>query len=337
MDIELLEPFERLLAEIAPSSRVRDIERGDPVDRVWEPLVESGFLDALMDAQHGGAGLDFAQIGPLLQAAGRHLLPVPFAETVVARALLARANIARPGGPIVLVTPGAEGSDPYQQPVPLARVAEYALIEVNGQMSLRTLPRGAIRSVGVHGSLAAAIHWPSAPEVATAIGSFPVGTLRAITAVIRAAEIAGAADQMLQMTIAHAGGRVQFGKPIAKLQAIQQQLAVMAEQVVMARMAAQIGCSSGFPPSATVAAIAKHICSAAVPRMTAIAHAVHGAIGISQEHDLQLFVRRLHEWRIAEGSESYWAVCLGAGHLTGRCASSIDFVRAMRQTGETSC
>src|SRR5262249_40901296 len=96
----------------------------------------------------------------------------------------------------------------------------------------------------------------------------------------------------------------------------------------------QIGVSSGFPPSATAAAIAKHICSAAVPRLTAIAHAVHGAIGISQEHDLQLFVRRLYEWRITEGSEIYWALRLGSEHLRGRCASSIDFVRDLRQTGE---
>jgi alkylation response protein AidB-like acyl-CoA dehydrogenase len=57
------------------------------------------------------------------------------------------------------------------------------------------------------------------------------------------------------MTVAYAGDRAQFGKPIAKLQAVQQQLAVMAEQVVMARMAAQLGCSSGFPPSPSTSAV----------------------------------------------------------------------------------
>lgn len=36
-----------------------------------------------------------------------------------------------------------------------------------------------------------------------------------------------------------------------------------------------------------------------------------GAIGISEEYDLQLLTRRLHEWRLADGSEGYWEDLLG--------------------------
>ena len=52
----------------------------------------------------------------------------------------------------------------------------------------------------------------------------------------------------------------------------------------------------------------------AATRVAATAHAVYGAIGISEEHDLQLFTRRLHEWRLADGSETYWNRLLGAAH-----------------------
>ena len=145
------------------------------------------------------------------------------------------------------------------------------------------------------------------------------------------AEIAGLAERMLDMSLSYANDRVQFGKPIGKLQAIQQQLAVMAEQVLMARMASQIGCSKGLHPPPEVAAVAKQVTSAAVPQITAIAHAVHGAIGITEEFDLQLYSRRMHALRLANGSESYWAGILGRARIAAANQSSVDFIRALRQ------
>lgn len=66
--------------------------------------------------------------------------------------------------------------------------------------------------------------------------------------------------------------------------------------------------------------------SAAAVQIANIAHAVHGAIGISAEYDLQLFTRRLHLWRLADGSESWWARVLGEIRFDDG-ASSVDFVR----------
>ena len=129
------------------------------------------------------------------------------------------------------------------------------------------------------------------------------------------------------MAVAHAAQRVQFGKPIGKQQALQQMLSVMAEDMVACRIAAQLGCGGGLDPSLIQAATAKITTSAAAPRLAASAHAVHGAIGIAEEFDLQLLTRRMHEWRLADGSESYWSRQLGAERL-GASISSVDFVRA---------
>jgi alkylation response protein AidB-like acyl-CoA dehydrogenase len=171
---------------------------------------------------------------------------------------------------------------------------------------------------------------PSGPL--TLAQSFPEsGETRALGAVLAAAEIAGLAETMLKMSLTYANDRVQFGKPIGKLQAIQQQLAVMGEQVLMTRMAAQIGCSQGLRPTRAIAAVAKQVASAAVPQIAAIAHAVHGAIGITAEYDLHLYSRRIHALRLADGSESYWAGLLGAKRLEAAGKSSVDFIRALRQ------
>src|SRR3546814_5097152 len=48
-------------------------------------------------------------------------------------------------------------------------------------------------------------------------------------AISRAALISGAADRVVTMTASYANERVQFGKPIGRQQALQQNMAVMAE------------------------------------------------------------------------------------------------------------
>ena len=167
---------------------------------------------------------------------------------------------------------------------------------------------------------------PSALAAATPVGPIVPGGLRRAAAVLRAALIAGAADRLTTMTADYANERIQFGKPIGKQQALQQQLAVMAEDMVAARIAAHIGGAASFPPALAAAATAKSVASSAAARVAAIAHAVHGAIGISAEYDLQLYTRRLQAWRLADGSESYWNRLLGAERLAAP-SGSVDFVR----------
>lgn len=147
-----------------------------------------------------------------------------------------------------------------------------------------------------------------------------------------AAAISGAADRVLAMTVAYAGERSQFGKPIGRQQALQQQLAVMAEDCVSVRMAVELATASDAPDPLRVAA-AKSVASAAAPRVANTAHAVHGAIGISAEYDLQLYTRRLHEWRAALGSETRWNRDLGHALLASH-APVLDWTRS-RLFGES--
>ena len=151
-------------------------------------------------------------------------------------------------------------------------------------------------------------------------------------ALLLAAAISGAADRVLAMTVAYAGERSQFGKPIGRQQALQQQLAVMAEDCVAVRMAVELAAGSDTPDPLRVAA-AKSVASAAAPRVANTAHAVHGAIGISAEYDLQLYTRRLHEWRAALGSETRWNRDLGHALLASH-APLLDWTRS-RLFGET--
>lgn len=121
--------------------------------------------------------------------------------------------------------------------------------------------------------------------------------------------------------------RSQFGKSLGKFQAVQHQLSVMAEQVAAASIAAEYAFQTTDPtPRFLPAAIAKSRTSEAAPEVAKTAHALHGAIGVTDEYDLQLFTRRLHEWRIAHGAETFWNRIIGEKILAVRSSLS-EFVR----------
>lgn len=322
MDAVLIDHFTRLLEDICQPSDVRAIEAGGAIDAIWSGFAESGFLDALVAEEAGGAGLALAAILPLLHALGAYAVPLPVAETMAARALLAASGAASPAGPVVLVD-GACGG-----PVAVARTASHALVDTGERLWLVALADLVRGGPIAHGSLAASLSGFASASILAEIER-PPGGLRPIAAVLDAAHIAGAGRRALDRTVAYAGERAQFGKPIGKQQAIQQQLAVMAEQVVMATMAAEIGCGAGLDPGIETAAVAKQIASAAAVEIANIAHAVHGAIGISEEFDLQLLTRRLHEWRFANGSEGWWAEALGVARLAHPAPLSVDYIRSI--------
>jgi acyl-CoA dehydrogenase len=135
-------------------------------------------------------------------------------------------------------------------------------------------------------------------------------TLRA--ALGRSLLLAGAANGALAMAVRYAGERVQFGRPIGRMQAIQQQLALAAGEVAAAAAASGAAArkaeAAGFGDPATgfAVAVAKARCGEAAGQVARIAHQVHGAIGFTREHDLRLVTTRLWAWRDEDGSDAYW-------------------------------
>jgi len=74
--------------------------------------------------------------------------------------------------------------------------------------------------------------------------------------------------------------------------------------------------------------VAKSRTSEAVVLVVATAHAVHGALGMTDEYDLGLLTRRLHDWRLACGAEQVWNLQVGALVLeSDQCLA--DLVRAV--------
>jgi acyl-CoA dehydrogenase len=324
------ESFERLLQEICTPKTVREIERegiGESSAVLWQKLDESGFVDALVPEAKGGSGLTLAGVHGLLENCGRHALPLPLGETMIARALLAATGYPVPSGPIALGCAVQEGSDLICRLTPYARTADFALLAINDKLVLFPCV-SARRALLAPNAGAGELRWPAA-MLRSALDMPAGASMLHAQASVLAAQIAGALSQVLSMTLGYANERVQFGKPIGKFQAVQHQIAVMAEHTAMARMAARIGNDSpSHLPDKRRAAIAKSVTSEAAASVASLGHALHGAIGMTEEYDLQLYTRRLHEWRLCAGTESYWNRELGATLVQARDNSMLDFVRA---------
>jgi len=325
---ELVEPFERLLADACPPALVRAIERGRDAAPLWARLEASGFVDTLVPESAGGAGLRLADAFALFVAEGRHALPLPLAQTMVVRALLARDGIAAPPGSVAIAAQArVAGDGAITCPgTPYGLVADAVLVELAEDW--RVLPAASAERTasGVHASLRADLRWGTMPADAI-VATSPLASSEA-GAAITAALLAGAMARVLDITVAFANDRVQFGKSIGKFQAIQHQLAVMAEHVAAARMAAEIGCAGTGPlPAPLRAALAKARTSEAAALVAPMAHAVHGAIGITAELDLQLYTRRLHEGRADYGAEGHWHRVVGRALLAAD-GGALDFMRS---------
>ena len=125
------------------------------------------------------------------------------------------------------------------------------------------------------------------------------------------------------MTVAYTTQRIQFGKPIAKFQAVQQSAAVLAEQTAAAGAAADMA-AEAFADGIDINAIAaaKTFAGDAAGIGAGLAHQLHGAIGFSREYALNHRTRRLWSWRDEYGNDTDWAALLGS-HLARAGAASL--------------
>jgi len=108
------------------------------------------------------------------------------------------------------------------------------------------------------------------------------------------AQMVGGAQAALEMSIAYAKERVQFGRPIGSFQAIQHYCANMATDVDGSKFItyeAAWKVSEGLPATMEVS-MAKAWVSEAYRRVTLLGHQIHGGIGFCMDHDMPLYFKR---------------------------------------------
>jgi acyl-CoA dehydrogenase len=313
----------RLFAEHVTPEVLKAAEQGVWPDKLWDAIDEAGFLDVLSDNDTPIAER-LAHTSVLLKAAARHLAPVPLGETAIVRMLLSERDLDIPQGPLSFgLIEGhthVHGDHSHVQGralrVPYARHCKaLVLATANGTDAVLLATRRLQLDEGKNIASEPRDNLNLADTAGATVPEVSGIALETAGAVLRAIQIAGALERILLQTVEYARTRVQFGKPIAAFQAIQQQLAVLAGQTAAASMAAETAVADLASPTHVrrSAAVAKIRCGEAAGIAASIAHQVHGAIGITYEHSLHFATRRLWSWRAEFGSEAYWATQIGSG------------------------
>jgi alkylation response protein AidB-like acyl-CoA dehydrogenase len=122
--------------------------------------------------------------------------------------------------------------------------------------------------------------------------------------ICKCAEMLGGLERVVEMTVAYAKERHQFGRPLGSLQAVQHYCTDMATYLETTRLityqAASL-LSEGIACQKEVA-MAKAWCSDAYKKCTWIGHQIHGGIGFTEEYDLHLYYKHAKASELAFGS-----------------------------------
>jgi acyl-CoA dehydrogenase len=312
----------RLFQDLCEPTALRDAETGAWPAPLWRAVEDAGLPRALVPEAAGGSGVSFADAMVIVRAAGRFALPLPLPETMLAAWLLARAGLPVPDGPItvaygekVTLNQNERGCFPRGDAirVPWAREATIVAMDDAGRVTIA--PRDEC-------SIAPGENVAREPRDTVSLGGRTDSTgdarldrlqLRAVGAALRAQQIAGALERVTEMTTQYALDRTQFGRPIGKFQAVQQNLAVLAGQTAAAVAAADMAAEAVDDAIRLLPiAAAKARCGEAAGIGASIAHQVHGAIGFTHEHSLHFLTKRLWSWRDEFGNETVW------NRVTGR-------------------
>jgi alkylation response protein AidB-like acyl-CoA dehydrogenase len=334
------------------------VDRDRPDTAAWTAIARAGWFDVLLPAEHGGLGFDIAHLQGMLTAAGRHLFPGPVAEHAGVVPLLVdaagdparkRLLAATSGERMMAVVDNdavracnggpALRNGRLDGGVDLVRFADWAddLIILIGrdEYDHSLMPMVAMVSVDAPGvtitpgesfdpvtSYAAVEFECVAPDHVFYEGQEAVTQVRRLRALMRlltAAELAGVARALLDASVAYAGQREQFGRPIGSFQAVQHLLAdaaaavLVLEASVAAVFARAVGPAASLEPSSwELKALA-----ARTGRMVAeIALQVHGGIAFTAEHDLHRAVHHALALQGRYGDERQLAGVIGAALLS---------------------
>ena len=309
--------------------------RGFAAD-LWKEIAALGWPGLLIAPEHGGSGASLADALALMEELGRACFPGPFVPSaVVAATALGLAGGRRAHGLLaglatgsrictlaLLEGPGRLAPEAMTLPiaapgrltgrklfVPDAHAATDLIVvghaSAGPAVLLLPMDRPGIIARPLDSMTGDKLFELELADVETGpddlLGAPGGGwtllapALRA-GALARSAEMAGAAQRVLELCVEHARGRVQGGRPIGGYQAIQHACADLFRDVESARWLtweAAWTLEAGRPEAAAAVAAAKAYCAEAALRVARRGHQIMGAIGYSEEHPLHLFHKRI--------------------------------------------
>lgn len=303
----------------------------------WAALAGLGLLGVLIPEEHGGLGMNELDLVLPLEETGRVALPEPIVETAaVAAPLIAEcgnADLAARWLPAIAGGQAVVTVAPALNPVVSgAHIADLVLIERGGDII--AAEKDALRierqpcsdfsrrlyTVEVEGDAMTVASGDDAQRLMASAAD------RAALAI--AAQQLGITARLVELAVAYAKDRHQFGKPIGSFQAIKHHLASVAVKLEFARPAVYRAAHSLATAAATRSvdvSQAKAAADDAACLAAKTALQVHGAIGYTWEVDLHLWMKRAWALEASWGSRLFHRRRIADAILGERDAPSFGF------------
>ncbi|MCU0947502.1 MAG: hypothetical protein MUF47_04540 [Porphyrobacter sp.] len=294
----LAEMAGNLFASLGPAAAAGD----------WAAVADVELAGLLVPEAAGGFGGGWEDAVMVMRLAGYHALGLPVAEAIIAAHL---TNRTEGRGTIASGAEGTLSDGRFTGTISgicYPEGADYVVAPApgGGSMVLEVSGAALTLSANIAGEARGAASLDHVPAQAIAGDVFALGAL------VRTAQIAGALDAALAMSVDYANQRQQFGRALGKFQAVQQSLATFACEAAAANCAAiGVAQAMGRGHAPYEIAAAKLRAGRAVGVGAALAHQVHGAIGFTQDYALHPFTRRLWAWRSEFGNDAHWIRQLG--------------------------
>ena len=289
---------------------------------LWNDLEEQGLTRIVVKDKFNGTDLPFSFILPVIQMSNNFGIPLPFSETILCNYLLSESNINPPNGIVTFATSSKNikianniiSGDLLS--VPYLNLADNIILisEINNIKHVILLKN-------TNGNIKAKKNFLAEPRFDLKIGNCEIIDFQPLNskinfenlgALVRSAQMIGAMERILDLSIDYCSQRKQFGRALSKFQAIQHHISEMAVELSASSAAlSSVGYLDDSDKNVQDIAILKIRAGIAAGKMIAISHQVHGAIGFTQEYELAYFTRNLNSWRNDFGNEVFWQNFIG--------------------------
>ncbi|MHA6259143.1 acyl-CoA dehydrogenase family protein [Sporosarcina sp. CAU 1771] len=302
-------------------------ENGEWSQGLWDVLSESELISIGIPEGQGGSGGDFEDAFSIINLAGKYAVPLPLSETIIVKKTLAELG-------------QKTNSDPVTSSIELGNTVQFVKTDEGFLITgtLTNVPWGRhVKSVLALGELEGKTVVGLLPidkadvQLTNNIAGEPRDTLVFenvqvkdlqlhpvdrdafiekmvnLFTLSRITMMAGAIETILELTVRYTKEREQFGRPLHRFQMVQQHLATLAGETVITissmNNVIEVYKEGQFVRELAYARIRVNEAARIVAKS---AHQTHAGIGVTYEHRLHQYTRRLWAWREEYGNETVW-------------------------------
>lgn len=316
----ILDVVEKMFKDHVEKETVDLLEEGKWATDVWSILQSNEMLNVAVTEEQGGAGGDLDDLFSLYKLIGKYAVPVPFVEHTLANYLLQFVGLtpAMKKNTVIideLQALSLQGGlvNGSLMNVPWARHVDELVTLATGEGGIYV-----VKLSLENASIAPQTNLAAEPRDTVTVNKHPIieqvlikndqlAKMRKLVTAATVATMSGAIEKAFNLTIRYSKEREQFGRPIHRFQLVQEHIALLAGEAALTEASVDNMITALTEErEGNEVAFARLRIDESSKLVSTSAHQVHAAIGVTHEHSLHHYTRRLWAWRDEGYTSLYW-------------------------------